>query len=83
MQGLGAGDFGEEDVAFLQGRLRILCGLFGVLRPLDSIEPYRLEMGCKFAVGGAKNLYDFWRDSVAGHINRWHPTHKGSSVTSS
>ena len=75
LQGLGAGDFGGEDMAFLQSRLRILCGLFGVLRPLDAIEPYRLEMGTKFAVGGAKNLYDFWRDTIVGHINRSGPTH--------
>lgn len=44
--------------------------MYGVLRPLDSIEPYRLEMGAKFEVGGAKNLYAFWRDTVTSHINR-------------
>ena len=49
--------------------LRILSGLYGVLKPLDLIQPYRLEMGTNFAVGNDKNLYDFWRKKVTDSLN--------------
>jgi len=54
-----------DAVAFAQDHLRILSGLYGLLRPLDSIRPYRLEMGTRWAPGRAKDLYAFWKDRVA------------------
>ncbi|HYJ82452.1 MAG TPA: peroxide stress protein YaaA [Allosphingosinicella sp.] len=55
----------SEAVDFAQNHLRILSGLYGLLRPLDEIRPYRLEMGTRWAPGGAKNLYGFWDDRIA------------------
>ena len=54
----------------LQSRLRILSGLYGLLKPLDLIQPYRLEMGTKIAVGDAKNLYAFWKNSITTALNK-------------
>lgn len=55
----------EEAVLFAQDHLRMLSGLYGLLRPLDAIRPYRLEMGTRWAPGRAKDLYGFWKDRVA------------------
>jgi len=68
--GLAAETFNNDDVAFAQDHVRILSGLYGVLRPLDLIQPYRLEMGTKFGAGRAKNLYEFWDALVTEAINR-------------
>jgi cytoplasmic iron level regulating protein YaaA (DUF328/UPF0246 family) len=54
--------------AFAQDHLRILSGLYGVLRPLDAIQPYRLEMGIAFGAGRAKTLYKFWGDRIAAAL---------------
>ena len=54
---------------FLQKHLRIISGLYGILKPLDLIQPYRLEMGTKLAFGGYKNLYDFWKEILTSHLN--------------
>jgi len=54
----------------LQEKLRILSGLYGILRPLDVIQPYRLEMGIGLEVGQARNLYAFWRGSITKAINK-------------
>ena len=62
--GLDAESLSREEVAFAQGHLVILSGLYGVLRPLDLIMPYRLEMGTKASVAGSKNLYAFWKRSI-------------------
>ena len=59
----------EEKIPVLQDRLRILSGLYGILKPLDLIQPYRLEMGTKLPVGNTKNLYKFWDDTVAKSLN--------------
>ena len=59
----------EEKIPLLQDRLRILSGLYGILKPLDLIQPYRLEMGTKLPVGNTKNLYKFWDDTVAKSLN--------------
>ncbi|MDF1855351.1 peroxide stress protein YaaA [Pseudooceanicola sp.] len=64
-QGLRAGDFSAEEMAAAQARLRILSGLYGVLRPLDGIQPYRLEMGSRLKTRRGATLYDFWRDLPA------------------
>ncbi len=53
----------------LQDSLRILSGLYGILKPLDLMQPYRLEMGTKFPVGKYKNLYEFWRDKITASLN--------------
>ncbi|QTN37907.1 peroxide stress protein YaaA [Cryomorphaceae bacterium] len=57
--------FEEEDLEYAQNHLRILSGLYGVLRPLDNMMPYRLEMGTKLKVGRPNNLYEFWGESIA------------------
>ncbi|BBM81949.1 peroxide stress protein YaaA [Candidatus Uabimicrobium amorphum] len=63
--GLNAQDFSGHDANFAQKHLRILSGLYGVLRPLDLIRPYRLEMGRELKVGRSKNLYNFWQKKIA------------------
>lgn len=69
-QGLAAEDFTEDDFEFAQRHLRILSGLYGVLKPLDLIQPYRLEMGCDFAVTPKKqNLYRYWGDRITRAVN--------------
>ncbi|MCW8195626.1 peroxide stress protein YaaA [Proteobacteria bacterium 005FR1] len=67
--GLQAENFKTNDFKFAQKHLRILSGLYGVLRPLDLMQPYRLEMGTKFGVGKAKNLYEFWGDKITDKLN--------------
>jgi uncharacterized protein len=58
-----------EKIKVLQNSLRILSGLYGVLKPLDLIQPYRLEMGTKFPIEKNKNLYGFWKQKITGFIN--------------
>ena len=67
-QGLRAEDFSEGDVNFAQKHLRILSGLYGELRPLDLIKPYRLEMGTKYKNERGDNLYQFWGDKIQKNI---------------
>jgi cytoplasmic iron level regulating protein YaaA (DUF328/UPF0246 family) len=67
--GLDAESFSATDFKFAQQHLRILSGLYGVLRPLDLIQPYRLEMGTKFANQGGKDLYQFWGTSPTEALN--------------
>lgn len=55
----------EDSLAWLQDHLWILSGMYGCLRPFDAVRPYRLEMGAKLAVDGARNLYAFWGDKLA------------------
>ena len=68
--GLAAETFNHDDLAFAQDHVRILSGLYGILRPLDLIQPYRLEMSTKFGADGSKNLYEFWNSLVTETINR-------------
>jgi len=56
-------------IELMQKSLRILSGLYGVLKPLDLIQPYRLEMGTKFPVENNKNLYDFWKQKITQFLN--------------
>ena len=58
-----------EKIPALQDRLRILSGLYGILKPLDLIQPYRLEMGTKIAIGSNKNLYEFWKKKITASLN--------------
>ncbi len=68
--GLDAEGFSASDFRYAQKHLRILSGLYGVLRPLDLIQPYRLEMGTKFANLRGKDLYQFWDDSITVELNK-------------
>ena len=68
--GLDAGSLTPDDLAFAQDRVRILSGLYGVLRPLDAIQPYRLEMGSRLRTERGATLYDFWGDLIAREINK-------------
>jgi len=63
-QGLQADSFGEAELSFAQRHFRILSGLYGLLRPMDLIQPYRLEMGTKLAFDDHKTLYEFWDDKI-------------------
>ena len=67
--GLDADSYSPEDFETAQRSLRILSGLYGVLRPLDLIQAYRLEMGTKLDNPGGKNLYEFWDTSITSLIN--------------
>ena len=68
--GLDAYTIPIEKMDDLQSRLRILSGLYGLLKPFDLIQPYRLEMGTKMAVGDSKNLYDFWKSTLTKALNQ-------------
>ncbi|MEE9451898.1 MAG: peroxide stress protein YaaA [Gammaproteobacteria bacterium] len=59
-----------QDAAYAQNHLRILSGLYGLLRPLDLIQPYRLEMGCKITTGKGTKLYDFWSTEITNLLNK-------------
>ena len=69
-QGLDADTFDEADHKFAQAHLRILSGLYGILRPMDLMQPYRLEMGTKLKNGKFKNLYEFWDNRITKLINQ-------------
>jgi len=69
-QGLQADTFDEKDMEFAQQHVRILSGLYGLLRPLDLMQPYRLEMGTKLKNGTFKNLYEFWDTDITTVINK-------------
>lgn len=67
--GLQAETFSEADFTFAQQHLRMLSGLYGVLRPLDLMQPYRLEMGIRLANPAGKDLYSFWGDQLTTALN--------------
>ena len=67
--GLAAKTLSAADLAFSQRHVRILSGLYGILRPLDLMQPYRLEMGTKFANAKGKDLYAFWGETLLDAIN--------------
>src|SRR5690606_16609281 len=67
--GLDARSLDEADLDWLQQHLCILSGLYGVLRPLDRMQPYRLEMGTRLATSKGKNLYQFWGEQIAEYLN--------------
>ena len=68
-QGLEAESFSDNDLKFAQRHLRILSGLYGLLRPLDVIQPYRLEMGTKLKTSKGQNLYDYWGTKLTNGLN--------------
>ena len=68
--GLQAASLSADELAWAQQHLLILSGLYGVLRPLDLMQPYRLEMGTRLATDAGANLYQFWGARIAEHLNR-------------
>ncbi|WP_203293121.1 peroxide stress protein YaaA [Maricaulis parjimensis] len=68
-RGLDAATMSEDDLAYAQDHLRILSGMYGALRPLDAIHPYRLEMGRKLHTRRGENLYDFWGKKIGQELN--------------
>jgi cytoplasmic iron level regulating protein YaaA (DUF328/UPF0246 family) len=66
---LNVSSWAKEDLEFAASRLRILSGLYGILRPMDLIQAYRMEMGIGLSIGEAKNLYVFWSAIITNHIN--------------
>lgn len=69
-KGLDAYSISEDKIEQLQNTLRILSGLYGILKPLDLIQAYRLEMGTQLKVGRKKNLYEFWKQELTEHLNK-------------
>jgi len=67
--GIDAPNLSKQDLIFAQDNLRMLSGLYGVVRPLDLIAPYRLEMGTKLKTPKGKNLYEFWGDKISKVLN--------------
>ena len=68
--GIDANTISTSNHEKLQSTLRILSGLYGILKPFDKIKPYRLEMGTKISIDGSKNLYDFWKKNVTDSISK-------------
>ena len=68
-KGLEIEKLNQNDVEWAQEHLRILSGLYGLLRPLDSIEPYRLEMGSKLRGSHGNSLYEYWGDKISNKLN--------------
>jgi uncharacterized protein len=68
--GLSAKTLDPADLEWAQDHICILSGLYGVLRPLDWMQPYRLEMGTPLAVGASRNLYQFWSSTISAYMNR-------------
>ena len=66
--GIDANSIDKSNYEKLQNSLRILSGLYGILKPFDKIKAYRLEMGTKISINGSKNLYDFWKESVTNSL---------------
>ena len=67
--GLDAGSLTSQELSYAQDNLRILSGLYGVLRPLDRIQPYRLEMGRKIATNSGSTLYAYWGDRIGNELD--------------
>jgi len=67
--GIDAPSLSQEDLEFAQDSVRMLSGLYGVIRPLDLIAPYRLEMGTRLVNSKGKNLYEFWGDQISNVLN--------------
>ena len=79
-EGLKAWEFGAKDLAWAQDHLRILSGLYGLLRPLDLIQPHRLEMGTVYANPAGKDLYAFWGERLTDLINDRLADHPDNTV---
>jgi cytoplasmic iron level regulating protein YaaA (DUF328/UPF0246 family) len=80
--GLDADSLSEEDLEYAQDHLRILSGLYGLLRPLDLMQPYRLEMGTRLANPRGEDLYDFWGELISKACNDSVSNHKDNTIIS-
>ena len=69
-RGLDSYTIEEDKIDFMQNSVRIISGLYGLLKPLDLIQPYRLEMGTKISVDDNKNLYEYWRQKITSQLNK-------------
>jgi cytoplasmic iron level regulating protein YaaA (DUF328/UPF0246 family) len=78
--GLEARTLRPADWAWAQQHLVILSGLYGVLRPLDRLQPYRLEMGTRLATAHGSNLYDYWGDTISRHLNETFEAQRGGGA---
>jgi len=68
--GLNINSLEADKIFILQNKLRILSGLYGLLKPLDLMQAYRLEMGTKLPIGTSKNLYEFWKTKITNQLNK-------------
>ena len=68
-RGLDAYSIDNDKIDFMQGTVRIISGLYGLVKPLDLIQPYRLEMGTKFTFDNNRNLYDYWKEKITNQLN--------------
>jgi cytoplasmic iron level regulating protein YaaA (DUF328/UPF0246 family) len=78
--GLDAGSLTQNEITYLQSHLRILSGLYGVLRPLDLIQPYRLDVSTKLKTDAGNNLYAFWGNRITQALNKAIVASGGSQV---
>lgn len=78
--GFDVGSLKNEDIQFADSNIRILSGLYGLLKPLDLIKPYRLEMGTKFENEKGKNLYDYWGNQLSERIREDLKGHKAKVI---
>ncbi|MGS2718414.1 peroxide stress protein YaaA [Eionea flava] len=78
--GLDAESLNPTELTFAQKHLAILSGLYGVLRPLDLMQAYRLEMGTRFANSRGKDLYTFWGDKIAARLNKQLQGHENQTI---
>lgn len=76
-RGMNISDFSEDELQFSQEHLRILSGLYGIIKPFDKIMPYRLEMGTKLKTEKGKNLYEFWGNKITEYLNEDLESEKG------
>lgn len=79
-EGLDAASLSQKEILYLQENLRILSGLYGLLRPLDLIQAYRLEMGLPLQTPQNKNLYDFWGTQIGAHLLQNLPEKEPSAI---
>ena len=78
--GLDAASFSDGDLSYSQSHLMILSGLYGVLRPLDLIQPYRLEISTKISIGNSTSLYNFWQSHITKNINNELKEHSNNPI---
>ncbi|MBA58953.1 MAG: peroxide stress protein YaaA [Gammaproteobacteria bacterium] len=79
-QGINVQNYNERDFSFAQKHIRILSGLYGVLKPLDLIQPYRLEMGTKLKTERGESLYEFWNNQISRAIQKELLSHKNQTI---
>ena len=68
-RGLDAYSINDDKIDFMQSTVRIISGLYGLVKPLDLIQPYRLEMGTKLSFDNNRNLYEYWREKITNQLN--------------